>query len=185
MSSSLSQTRSIALSYGTVIHPTPQEFFEPAHRLGSRIIQYLLDNWGKDPTGIRNGEVDLYNVNIPMIKELLQEGGMKVCWTTIWRNGYGRLFKPHKHSEPSTSAAGPDADVGVPGAADAEHLVFKFSPDMSGILNPKDSPVGSDGWAIAQGHASVTPMRATFAEAEVIGLVPATDIEGGIRKLKL
>ncbi len=101
----------------------------------------------------------------------------------MWRNSYGRLFKPHTHSEPSTSAAGPDAGVTEDPAE--KRLTFKFGPDMKGILEPRDSPFGSDGWAIAKGWASVTPLRASFAEAEVEGFVPAADLEGGVRKLKL
>jgi tubulin---tyrosine ligase len=51
LSSALSQTRSIALSYGTVENPTPENLFEPAHVLSAKIIRYLWDNWGSDNGG--------------------------------------------------------------------------------------------------------------------------------------
>jgi len=172
MSSSLSQIRSIAVSYGTVIDPTPTTFHEPAHCLAMSIIKYLWFNWGQDKGSLRNGEVDLYNVNIPMIEELLSDEGLQTVWTTMWRNSYGRLFKAVPIAEQSVSPAGPDSSTagGIPAAevipTNADNLVFKFAPDLRHIITPSPPsvPVGSDGWAISKGYASVTPLRASFAE---------------------
>jgi tubulin--tyrosine ligase len=177
LSSSLSQIRSIAVSYGTVVHPTPSAFREPAHRLAAGIVNHLWSNWGKDEAGLRNGEVDLYNLNIPMIEQLLTDEGLTIVWTTMWRNSYGRLFKvvlPDAKS--SVSPAGPDlatADpvdetqcgIEVP-SEDVSPLVFRFAPDMRGLINPLSTsvPVGSDGWAMLKGYVSITPLRASFAE---------------------
>ena len=175
LSSSLSKVRSIAVSYGTVEKPTPTTYFEPANLLASRIIRHLWDNWGLDEVGIRNGEVDLYNINIPMVEGLLSEQGLPITWTRMWRNSYGRLFK--RHASPNrlaTSPAGPDSldsneqgvlEKPVDGPAQSE-LTFKFAPDISELINPTlaSVPAGSDGWAIAKGFVSVTPMRACFAE---------------------
>ncbi|KAJ7630963.1 survival protein sure-like phosphatase/nucleotidase [Roridomyces roridus] len=166
LSASLSNKRSIAVSYGTVHRPTPTTYFEPAHLLACRIIQHLCDNWGEDEGGLR-GEVDLYNVNIPLVEGLLSEEGLQVHKTTMWRNTYGRLFKSVAASVTQTgSTHGP--------------LAFKFSPSMEGLIHPDESmvPVGSDGYAMFKGWASVTPLRAGFAE-------PATNGEGGIFKMKL
>ncbi|KAI0732371.1 survival protein sure-like phosphatase/nucleotidase, partial [Fomitopsis betulina] len=203
MSASLSRVRAIALSYGTVLHPTPAEFDEPAHILAAKIIRHLWDNWGTDADGgLRNGEVDLYNVNIPMVQDLLSEKGLRICWTSIWRNSYGRLFKAHKEeraAEAATqamSAAGPDApgdgqraqssgginEVVKP--QDVGRLSFSWAPDMRGLIDPQLStlPIGSDGWAIRQGWASVTPIRASFAEPFS---EPVVDIEDKIWTVKL
>ncbi|PSS37717.1 hypothetical protein PHLCEN_2v410 [Hermanssonia centrifuga] len=178
LSSSLSKTRSIALSYGTVEHPTPLDYFEPAHQLSSRIIRHLWEDWGQDKGGsIRNGEVDLYNVNVPMVEGLLKEEGLRICWTHMWRNSYGKLFKPLTAPRPATSPAGPDSlDHSTEGplshiaASDSSShaLTFKFGPEMTGLIHPDlaNVPVGSDGWAIAKGWVSVTPLRACFAEPE-------------------
>lgn len=156
-------------------HPTPKELFEPAHLLSSRIIRHLWDNWGTDDGGIRNNEVDLYNVNIPMVPQLLHADGLDIYWTKIWRNSYGRLFKAHATTKPAGSPAGPDSlndppveltENGKQNAEDAEKLVFKFAPDMGHLINPDLSsvPPGTDGWAVSNGWASVTPLRASFAE---------------------
>ncbi|KAL4243544.1 putative tubulin-tyrosine ligase [Abortiporus biennis] len=193
LSSSLSKIRSIALSYGIVQHPTPPEYSEPAHLLSSRIIRHLWDNWGEDAGGLRNGEVDLYNINIPLVTELLNEEGLRICWTHIWRNTYGRLFSPHQIPKATIFPGGPEETLetnsqGKSGDAEEEEhqLVFKFAPDMTGILSAKQSPVGSDGWAIAQGWASVTPMRASFAEPDgTFEEIVVEDIDKRIWKLKL
>ncbi|KAA1471470.1 sure-like protein [Dentipellis sp. KUC8613] len=200
LSSALSGTRSIALSYGTVVRPTPIAWFEPAHTLSLRIIRYLWDNWGKDEGGLRNSEVDLYNVNIPMIAGLLDDEGLKICWTTIWRNAYGRLFEALPDTQTATLTkevpdAGPDA-LNAPtstGTAVASarpgSLVFKFSPEMKGLITPDEHtlPEGSDGWAILKGFVSVTPLRASYAEPPV-GVRIAGENEGSdtiIWKMKL
>ncbi|KAF5370202.1 hypothetical protein D9615_010055 [Tricholomella constricta] len=199
LSSSLSKIRSIALSYGTVLHPTPATLLEPGHRLGARIIHHLWNNWGADNGGLRNGEVDLYSVNIPLVEGLLTEESLRVCSTTIWRNSYGQLFKntslktTKPYSEPGQIiSAGPDAldsttpENGTHGATLDEHeeLSFKFSPDMKDLITPSLSslPVGSDGWAIYQGWVSVTPLRATFGESPDADKI---DIEQRIWKMKL
>ncbi|KAJ6604674.1 survival protein sure-like phosphatase/nucleotidase [Mycena vulgaris] len=197
LSASLSKTRSIAVSYGTVVHPTPTAYFEPSHLLACRIIRYLWNNWGQDEGGLRAGEVDLYNVNIPLVEGLLTDEGLKIIWTSMWRNSYGRLFKevsgatpPINSQEPN--AAGPDALTTDPPSAEATvanskgTLAFKFAPAMDGLVHPDESslPIGSDGWAIFKGWASVTPLRSSFAEppSEATG---TKDIEDRVWKMKL
>jgi len=183
MSSSLSLVRSIALSYGLFTHPSPEEYVEPSHQLALKIIRKLWSQWGKDPSGPRNGEVDLYNVNIPLVPELVQEGGLEVVWTRIWRNTYTSLFQP-QDSDSSTMPAGPDAGKfsnESPSSStqdeqqqqqhhnqfvSAPDLAFKFSPRMSSLVNPaiESLPYGSDAWAVHHAKASVTPLRTSFAE---------------------
>lgn len=179
MSSALSKMRSIAISYGTVVHPTPTTYFEPAHELGCRVICHLWNNWGQDECGLRAGEVDLYSVNIPLIEEILSEEGLPIAWTRIWRNSYGRLFKDVSglsSNNQMVQAPGPDATTkhkikaSGPSPEDQEtgDLLFKWAPEMKGLITPlPDSlPVGTDGWAIHKGMVSVTPLRATFGEPQ-------------------
>lgn len=182
LSSSLAGYRSIAISYGTVVYPTPAEYFQPAHTLGANIIKHIWENWGLDVGGTRAGEVDLYNVNIPLIDTILSEEGLQVYWTTMWRNNYGRLFKQIAQQEPAADPAGPDAPATAERPSD---LVFKWSPDMENLIRParESCPVGSDGWAIMNGHVSVTPLRASFAEppSELVD----KDVEERAWKVKL
>lgn len=168
MSSSLSKIRSIALSYGTVVHPTPTAYFEPAHNLACRIIQHLWNNWGEDECGLRTGEVDLYSVNIPLVEGILSEEGLKICWTRMWRNSYGRLFKNistvNQDSISSYTTSMPKNE-----GEEIGDLLFKWSPEMRGLITPIPSmlPFGSDGWAIHNGWVSVTPLRASFGEPHI------------------
>ncbi|GBE77910.1 hypothetical protein SCP_0107920 [Sparassis crispa] len=200
LSSSLSRLRSIALSYGIVLKPTPTTLIEPAHLLSSKIVRHLWENWGEDEGGLRNGEVDLYNVNIPLINDLLTEEGLPICWTHMWRNSYGSLFKVHTPREAASpmSAAGPDALDGPNDVRsslgeketplkDLGNLLFKFAPDMQDLINPALStvPVGSDGWAILKGWVSVTPIRASFAEPGEQRLQSIADVEQQVWKVKL
>jgi len=186
MSSSLSLVRSIALSYGLFLRPSPEEYVQPSHELALKIIGKLWNQWGKDLSGLRSGEVDLYNVNIPLVPELLREGGMEVVWTRIWRNTYGSLFQP-QNSDNTTSPAGPDAKISrdsPQSSAQQEHhhlqqivsapgLAFKFAPEMSSLVNPaiNSLPYGSDAWAVHHAKASVTPLRTSFAEPGGDGMV--------------
>ncbi|KAF8140230.1 sure-like protein [Boletus edulis] len=177
MSAALSRTRAIAVSYGNVLRPIPIILHEPAHNLSVRIVEYLWTNWGKDPHGTRDGEVDLYNVNLPMIHKLLDPEGLQVYWTRTWRNSYGRLFKHVPAVQGSQKELPLDNPNSLPGlvsagsAAQADYLVFKFAPDFQPLINPDLStvPVGTDGWAFGMGHASVTPMRSGFAEVDFGG----------------
>ncbi|VDC01989.1 unnamed protein product [Peniophora sp. CBMAI 1063] len=183
LSAALSSTRAIALSYGTVGRAPPAELYLPAHALGASIIQHLLKNWGIDADGVRAGEIDIYNVNIPMVPGLLAEEGMPVLYTRIWRNTYGRLFKALPRTtdaSPDVSAAGP-GDAVTQGAGQKEvheeevgKLSFKFAPDMSGLIGSRldTLPEGSDAWAMERGWASVTPVRASFAEPSAIDVFP-------------
>jgi len=113
-----------------------------------------------------------------MIAELMNPKSLDVYWTTMWRNNYRRLFKPI--SQPVLKAndvppAGPDSDHGAEKSqndnrvsSEANDLTFRFSPEFHDIINPDKAllPEGCDAWALAYGHASVTPLLASYAELE-------------------
>ncbi|KAH0838327.1 hypothetical protein J3R83DRAFT_6605 [Lanmaoa asiatica] len=144
---------------------------KPAHNLSVRIMKYLWINWGQDPDGIRDGEVDLYNVNLPMIHKLADPEGLQVYWTRTWRNSYGRLFErvPVAHGTqreiPSDNPDSLSGNISTGSVAQVDvYLAFKFAPDIQPLVNPDLSvvPVGTDSWAFGVGHASITPMRIWF-----------------------
>jgi tubulin---tyrosine ligase len=120
-----------------------------------------------------------------MVHELLGEeanGRMKVYWTHMWQNGYGRLFaatpahgtikSPKKANLTEISSTDVQAPQDVTG-----ELTFKFSPDWKSLIDPplSDLPPGSDGWALHKHAASVTPLHATFAEPAEIELADVED----------
>ncbi|CAL1716225.1 unnamed protein product [Somion occarium] len=173
LSSSLSKVRSIALSYGAEQQSIPEELYKPAHVLSSRVIRHIWEHWAQDKDGLRDGEVDLYSINIPMVRGLLSEEGLKICWTNMWRNSYGHLFKAHANSEPIPSPAGPDLSSSEAAGrsqravlTSGRSLTFEFA-HVETELNPADVPVGTDSWALIHGNVSVTPLRASLAEPSI------------------
>lgn len=199
LSSSLSQARSIALSYGTMGRYPSQTLFDPAHTFSAKIIQHLWDNWGKDEGGLRSGEVDLYSINIPMIPALLGENNLPVIWTSVWRSTYHGLFKaysPNQAAKPDHSdwQTGPDSSIKTSAQAITQtqgdnqatgSLSFRFSPDLSGLigLQPSSLPEGCDSWAIEKGWVSVSPLRASFGEPHEFAA--GMSIQDRIWKVKL
>ena len=191
LSSSLSKTRSIALSYEKVEHPTSADYFEPIYILSCDIILYLWQNWGKDEEGTRNGEVDLYNVNVPIVDRTASDSGPKICWTSVWRNSYGNLFTNFSGSgtldeNQAIRVAGPDEQDNDDSSSldsKARDLLFSFSPDWT-TASPaqSDIPIGSDAWAIRHGWVSVSPLRASFAQPPTID---DGEANGGVREIKL
>jgi len=139
-----------------------------------------------------------------MIRGLLSEDGLPIAWTRFWRNSYRRLFEAYapEHAEELEHAfpqAGPDstmrplAQISPQDAKDVSpkeigHLIFKFSPDMTGLLNiePSTLPEGTDSWAFEKGWVCVTPVRASFGEPaaeHVFG--PGGTIQDRVWKIKL
>lgn len=217
LSGALSGVRAIAVSYGTVKRPVPLELHEPAHSLSCRIIARLLASWPQQSSPSTGLTPDLYNINIPMVDELLPEhGGMRVVWTHMWRNRYGRLFKPIQEPAAKFEAAASDVQPGGPDASPSssvsaqatghweplstppsssqgdftspKSLTFKFAPDFQNLISPplESLPVGSDGWAIAQNWASVTPLCASFAEPDGADLAGECEVDSsGVKLFKL
>lgn len=201
LSSSLSKSRSIALSYGTMGGYPSQTLFDPAHALSAKIIQYIWDNWGKDEGGLRSGEVDLYSINIPMIPALLGENTLPIIWTRVWRNTYHSLFKVYSPEQEQTAKlehsdlqVGLNSSIKTSAQATAQaqgdnpatgSLSFRFSPDLSGLigLQPSTLPEGCDSWAIEKGWVSVSPLRASFGEPHEIAA--GGSIQDRIWKMKL
>jgi len=157
MASSLSGTHSIALSYGNMNEDIPTTFHEPAFKLSSKIINRLINNWSAHENRV------LYSINIPMIKELLHEDGLKIYWTSVWKSDYARLFVRVENAIQTTDATRKDSG-NTQDVAKQENLVFAFKPDLSGVLSRTAAPEGSDSWALNVGAASVTPYLTCFAE---------------------
>lgn len=70
---------------------------------------------------------------------------------------------------------------------DLGKIVFTFSPDIGELINPRESsvPAGTDAWAFRNGWASVTPLRASFAEPSEPFRDETVDPEEKIWKIKL
>jgi tubulin---tyrosine ligase len=120
-----------------------------------------------------------------MVPELLGSEPLPIHITSIWKTGYQRLFQAHRERSASVlqkrpqPEAGPDSEQGQKQStveqgkrqADPEEvgsLVFKWAPEMKGLLNPTDDscPPESDASVLGKGCVSITPLRATYAQPE-------------------
>ncbi|KAL2187326.1 sure-like protein [Thermothelomyces heterothallicus CBS 203.75] len=168
--------RAVALSYAFFTRNHDTSIIEKASRQSVRVIEALVRDWPDD------GSVDLYSVNVPLL-EGLEEG--KVLFTPMLQNywGPGSCF-----TEVDGSVDGEDEDEeriredegqveednldGPGGAACHTHKHFKWSPRFADVYKSVDeAPPGNDGWAVKEGHTSVTPLKANFFQA-------ATELHG-------
>ncbi|KAI5480873.1 tubulin-tyrosine ligase [Pseudohyphozyma bogoriensis] len=182
MAASLSGLPAIALSFGLMADykPPGDAIVAGAIEASCKVVKQLYE------LGWSEANVDLYNVNVPLLPTMLSEEGPKVEWTTMARTGYNRLFK----SVAEKPAAGGTVDKGGPAAvpedANVKHdeedsktcleimeehqtapLKFIFKPDLESLLSRKIAAetAGCDTHALNSGAISVTPIRAGFESA--------------------
>jgi 5'/3'-nucleotidase SurE len=101
----------------------------------SRVACRILRTlWATWPAGVQ-----LFNVNVPLHAGV--EDAMPVHLTHVHSNSSGPLFRPD----------------------DAALWRFRFAPDFGRLMPPRATH-GSDNWAVHARVASVTPLRAAYAE---------------------
>jgi tubulin--tyrosine ligase len=69
---------------------------ELAHEVAVDVCRRLWEDWGYEGGSSSKRPVQVYTVNVPLIEDALAREKRKVCWTRMWRNSYGQLFKPTK-----------------------------------------------------------------------------------------
>ncbi|KAI0537383.1 survival protein sure-like phosphatase/nucleotidase [Xylaria digitata] len=174
--------RAIALSYAHFKdrqNPKDSAVIEEATRHSVRVIEALAAQWPTD------GSVDLYTVNVallpglesrrtiftPMLQNYWGDGG--TCFTEV-EGSVGdedeeeESIRGHERSGKSQATNGTTAD------GDSEddqnqgliHRHFKWKPRFEDVYRSvEEAPPGNDGWAVKEGHTSVTPMKANFWQA--------------------
>ncbi|KAL2266093.1 hypothetical protein VTJ83DRAFT_5445 [Remersonia thermophila] len=162
--------KAIALSYAFFSRNHDTAIIQKATRQSVRVIEALVRDWPAD------GSVDLYSVNVPLL-EGLEEG--KVLFTPMLQNywGPGSCF-----TEVAGSVDGEDEDEerireeegyaeeleGEEGDANRHlachtHKHFKWTPKFTDVYKSVDEAgPGNDGWAVKEGHTSITPLKANF-----------------------
>ncbi|KAK4217288.1 tubulin-tyrosine ligase [Rhypophila decipiens] len=162
--------RAIALSYAFFTRNHDTAIIKKASRQSVRVIEALWKNWPED------GSVDLYSVNIPLL-EGLEEG--KVLYTGMLQNYWGegscftevegsvdgevedeeRIREGEGREGINQENQNGDGKFGKPHA----HKHFKWSPRFTDVYKSVDeAPPGNDGWAVKEGHTSITPLKANF-----------------------
>jgi len=152
---------SIAVSYGVVKRPVAESTLELAHDVAVDVCKRLFDDWGYEDDDSKR-PVQVYSVNVPLVPEALTPENRKTCFTHMYRNSYGRLFKPTTATSGEWNPADVDeANSAANGKSDGV-LRFAFAPNLHPILFPDNLPEGTDAWAFANGYTSVTPFRAAY-----------------------
>ncbi|KAK9249556.1 tubulin-tyrosine ligase family-domain-containing protein [Lipomyces tetrasporus] len=149
---------SIGLSFAYNSRISAPEHTKAACWLSVRLVKYLYDNWPKD------GTVDLYSINIPLHAELGVD--TKIKYTHILENRWGSAFE-YIEDTILNSPTGELVEVAdqVQPEIDEESgkLQFRWKPNLKAVQDGvSEWPEGNDAWAIAQGHVSVTPLRANY-----------------------
>lgn len=182
LESAVCRRRAIALSYAFFTRNHDSAIIAKASRHSVRVIEALWRQWPADDS------VDLYSVNVPLL-EGLEEG--KVLFTGMLQNywGEGSCFTEVDGSvdgeeEEERIREGerkPETEGGA-GLKETEleanpqphtHKHFKWSPRFTDVYRSvEEAPPGNDGWAVKEGHTSITPLKANFWQA-------ATQLHGG------
>ncbi|KAF2102725.1 sure-like protein [Rhizodiscina lignyota] len=164
--------RAIALSYAFFDRTNDPEVIAAASRKSVSVIEYLANNWDKD--------VHLYTINVPLVRQV---EGAKVLWTSMlqntWKSGscFQAIEVPESEDRDADEAEeelrrAESRDGAEEQAAEADgsgehlrykHRHFKWAPKFKDVYDSvEQAPPGNDGWAVKEGHVSVTPLKANF-----------------------
>ncbi|EJT80616.1 TTL domain-containing protein [Gaeumannomyces tritici R3-111a-1] len=170
------RAKSVAVSYAFSTRNHDPVIVAGASRHAVRVVEALVRQWPVD------GSVDLYSINVPLV-EGVEKG--RTLWTGMLQNYWagGGCFTAvegiadeDEEEERIREGAGGEAQGGAPAepAANEEgveyigrvHKNFKWHPRFTDVYKSvDDAPPGNDGWAVREGHTSVTALKANFWHA--------------------
>lgn len=157
--------RSVALSYAFFDRNHDPAVIKGASEVSVRVVQHLFENWAEG--------VDLYSVNVPLLLGVDGEG-TKVLYTNILQNSWtmGSSFEEvEANDELDPDEREMQIREGGEGAGGSEkktavglkHKTFQWAPKFADVhKSVEEAPPGNDGWAVKEGHVSVTPLKANF-----------------------
>lgn len=138
---------------------------QDACRLAVRAVMETYDAWEEG--------TPLYNINLPLGAD---PDAARLRRTHVLQDSYGTIFRPAAAAADSSDAAPGDdakdsaaaAQLARLGASGGAAVTFRFgsAQDFGKLRRFEDTPgyEGSDIWALAEGHVSVTALRGTLAE---------------------
>ncbi|ORY09957.1 survival protein sure-like phosphatase/nucleotidase [Clohesyomyces aquaticus] len=185
MEAAVCGVKSIALSFAFFDRNHDPEIITNASLLSVKLIEHLYKTWDKD--------THLYSVNVPLVENVLGRKILYTnMLQNAWRSGscfqlievpeeedqgpeevedamrkaeqkLGR--KEQGNLEGSGTGSGYETPTGA-GHVRYTHKHFKWAPRFKDVYQSvEESEEGNDGWAVAQGFTSVTPLRANFMHA--------------------
>ncbi|KAF2225953.1 survival protein sure-like phosphatase/nucleotidase [Elsinoe ampelina] len=170
--------RAVAVSFAFTDRENRAEDVEAACRIGVKVVEYLAEKGEGNPGGV------VFSVNVPVRQDV---EGREVRWTQMLQNGWGSsCFEEHRAEEGGrVEEEGPgevereirEGEVGgeEKGSGGVEKEVvtgkgerhFKWSPKFTDVYESvRRAGEGSDGWAVSEGHTSVTMLRANFMHVD-------------------
>ncbi|KAL2203117.1 sure-like protein [Sarocladium strictum] len=165
--------RSIALSFAFFTRNHDPVIIEAACRHSVKVIEALAKQWPTD------GSADLYSVNVPLVEGVENH---KTLWTEMLQNYWkqGSCFQEIDGSaedearEEEKIREGPGGEVDDKERPQEEsrghkHKHFKWAPRFTDVYQSvEEAAPGNDGWAVKEGHTSVTPLKAGFLQTQGI-----------------
>ncbi|KAF2710103.1 sure-like protein [Pleomassaria siparia CBS 279.74] len=178
--------KAIALSYAFFDRNHDAGIISAASTHSVKVIEHLYANWDKN--------THLYSVNVPLVEnvgsrkvlytDMLQNAWSSgSCFTVIdapadedqtpdeielhLRKAEEKQGRKELRGDGTES--GRDTPVSQKGAEHVryKHQHFKWAPRFTDVYKSvEDSEPGNDGWAVAQGFTSVTPLRANFMHVQ-------------------
>lgn len=189
MEAAVCGVKSIALSYAFFDRNHDAGIISGASELSAKLIQYLFDNWDSN-THLYTVNVPL--VEKVGDRKILWTNMLQNKWTSNScfqvvevpseaddtpsdiesqiRKQEEKLGKKELRSNSEIlkdgGASGADTPTGQPHMR-YSHKHFKWAPRFKDVYDSvEQSEPGNDGWAVAQGYTSVTPLRANFMHTQ-------------------
>ncbi|KAI9800491.1 MAG: hypothetical protein M1825_004039 [Sarcosagium campestre] len=172
MEAAVCQKKAIALSYAFFDRIHDPEIIHSASKLSVKLTEHLFANW--------DASVDVYSVNVPLVKSVETN---KILYTDILQNYWssGSCFEeiepveedqdPAAHEEEirreeklfDSAATDASDSSGHKATVPSNHKHYKWAPNFADVhKSVMSSKPGNDGWAVREGHTSVTPLKANF-----------------------
>lgn len=171
--------KSIALSYAFFDRNHDPIIITNASQLAVKLIDHLYRHWDEN--------THLYSINVPLIENV---GRNKILYTDMLQNSWksscfevievpseeddtpeeveAAMRKAEEKEGRKELAGGLHGGSGTATPVPQPHIRythkhFLWSPQFKDVYRSvEESEPGNDGWAVAQGYTSVTPLRANF-----------------------
>ena len=168
MEGAMNGFKAIALSYAFDSREHKLETISQASKLSTKLIEKFVAEWPED--------VHLYSINVP----LERKEGSKIMYTDMLQNKWtGSSFEELSEGEGDADPAQEEqkirdrSDSWSEATGEAKRPViakrrtrFKWAPNFSDVRASVEKAGRGDGYAVIQGHVSVTPLRANFWHVE-------------------
>jgi len=169
MEGAMNGYKSIALSYAFDSREHDLEMVSQSSKLSTRLIEKLVAEWPED--------VHLYSINVPVRADV---STAKIVYTDMLQNQWtGSSFEEisegegdadpkqeeQKIRDRSDSWSEGKGEMTRP-VIEKNRIRFKWAPNFADVRASVEKSGKGDGYAVIQGHVSVTPLKANFWHVE-------------------